>query len=202
MARGSRRFTELKRRLVELRGHLLSFLPPTPGSKTGYTSRELDLTRSYVVLVHAEIEAYCEDLVMEMVKKARHQYDSQKNVTPVLRRIIAYYVGKKDRSWSDCRTPSGDVVYQAFTSYMERIRSNHGIKRENLEKLLYPLGVSEPALSTTWLAQMDSFGSDRGGWAHKSIKALNPPDPASELAKVSQLLQGLLDLDRMVVRMR
>ena len=58
MARGSKRYTELKRRLSNLRQNLLGFLPPPPKSKTSYSPQELDLTRSYVLLAHAEIEAF------------------------------------------------------------------------------------------------------------------------------------------------
>jgi hypothetical protein len=57
MSRGSQRYLVLKRRLSQLDQNLLYFLPPPPHSKTTYTSQELDLTRAYIVLVHAEIEA-------------------------------------------------------------------------------------------------------------------------------------------------
>ena len=97
---------------------------------------------------------------------------------------------------------SPNLVSSASASYVQTVRDNHGVRRRNLETLLYPLGIVEPRLDSTWLAQMDSFGATRGNYAHKSIKALNPPDPQSELADVNYLLQGLLKLDRVVCALR
>jgi hypothetical protein len=201
MVRGSQRYAYLRHRMDELRSHLLFFLPAPPLSKTTYSAQELDLTRSYIVLAHAEIEAYCEDLVVATINRARQPYTAKQKITPVLRKIIAYYIGKHRKSWSEVTLPSSGVVDAAFESYTSTIRENHGVKRENLERLLYPLGVAEPSLNATWLAQMDSFGSNRGAWAHRSIRAINPPDPSSELATVNQLLQGLLQVDRLVSRL-
>jgi len=202
MPRGSARYTELSRRLHELHQHLLSFLPPPPQSKTSYTHEELDLTRSYIVLAHAEIEAFCEDIALRKARAAKQQFDATGIVTPALRKILSYYIGKSRRSWSDVLAPAAPTVQAAAQSYFDHIRDNHGVKRDNLERLFYPLGVLEPTLDTTWLAQMDSFGTNRGGWAHKSIKALNPPDPATELNTVNQILQGLLQLDRTISSLR
>ena len=202
MARGSRRYGHLRRRLNELRRHLLAFLPPPPQSKISFTPQELDLTRSFVVLAHAEIEAFCEDLALAKARTSQQAFASRGQVTPVLRRIVSYYVAKKGMSWSGVLTPSPKTVEQALNSYLQAVRDNNGIKRKNLERLLYPLGVLEPMLDTTWLAQMDSFGTKRGGLAHQTIGAVSPPDPVSESANVSQLLTGLLDLDRALSRIQ
>jgi hypothetical protein len=196
MIRGSNRYTDLKHRLEELSTGLLPFLPAPPASKISFTPIELDLTRAYIVLAHAEIESFCEDIALTKAAKARQDFHNYGRVTPVLRKLTAYYALKKNRPWSDVLSPQRDVVDSAFMSFSETIRQNHGIKRENLEKLFYPLGVFESHLSATWIAQMDTFGSNRGTWAHKSVRALNPPDPMSERSNVGLILQGLLLLDR------
>ena len=116
--------------------------------------------------------------------------------------MVAYYVAKNQRAWSEVVLPSNNVVELALQSYKSVVHDNQGIRQRNLEKLLFPIGVIGAHLSTTWLAQMDSFGSNRGTWAHKSARALNPPDPLSELTTVNQLLQGLLNLDRVLSRLR
>ena len=202
MTRGSSRFTVLKRRVDDLARRLLSFLPPPPASKTTYTPKEIDLTCAFVVLVHAEIEEFCEEIVTEKAKKALGKSQTLGRTTPVLRRIVAFHVGKEKKSWSEVLSPSPLIVESASNSYFGAVRENHGVKRKNLEHLLYPLGMTEPQLDPTWLVQMDSFGSARGRFAHKSIRAFNPPDPYSELTNVKQLLNGLLLLDRMLSRLR
>ena len=200
MAKGSGRYR--RSRLDQLRRHLLFFLPDPPLSKLSYSDQELDSTRAYVVLAHAEIEAFCEELVLHKAQSAKVVYDNSGNVRPALRRMVAYYVAKNGRSWNDVLNPPSDVVSKAFQSFQTAIRENNGVKQVNLEKLLFPLGVLDAHLSVTWLAQMDSFGRNRGGWAHKSVRALNSPDPLSELMNVNQLLRGLLDLDRILSRLR
>lgn len=202
MTRGSKRFTDLRHRLEELRGNLLAFLPPPPHSKTNYSARELDLTSSYIVLAHAEIESFCEDRVMEKAMRAFEEFTKKNKVTPILRKMVVHYIVKKGRSWTDVRAPSMETVQLASQSYRDTVRGNNGVRQGNLEKLLFPIGLTEFASNTTWLAQMDSFGSNRGDRAHNSMRALNPPDPATELANVKQILDGLLELDRMVSRLR
>lgn len=202
MAHGSKRYVALKRRLDELGQHLLSFIPPPPHSKTTYTAQELDLTRSYIVLVHAEIESFCEELATLKARRAKQEFVSRGTVTPVLRRLVAYYIGKSRKAWNEVQRPSPQVVDSASNSFLDNIRDNHGVKQENLERLFFPLGVPEPKLNPTWLAQMNSFGTNRGGWAHKSVRALNPPDPHTERTTVNQLLNGLLDIDRIISRLK
>jgi len=202
MPSGSSNYKHLEARLVQLRRHLLPFLPDPPVSKISYSAQELDSTRAYIVLAHAEIEAFCENVVLEKAHSTKTVFDVTGQVRPALRRMVAYYVAKNQRSWSHVLAPSHGVVDSALQSYQSAIRDNHGIKQRNLEKLLFPIGIPDTRLSTTWLAQMNSFGSNRGIWAHKSARALNPPDPLSELVTVNQLLQGLLNLDRILSRLR
>ena len=202
MPHGSKKYRDLTRALEDIQKHLLYFLPQPPISKTTYTKQELDLTRAYIVLAHAEVEAFCEELTIEKARRAAKEFQAGGTVSPVLRKLIAYYVAKDRRSWSEVLKPSADVIERACNSYYSTVHDNNGIRRQNLEKLLYPLGVHEAALDATWLAQMDSFGVNRGGWAHKSIRALNPPDPQTEVTNVAHLLQGLLKMDRVLSRKR
>jgi hypothetical protein len=204
MAKGSNNYRRLKSRLGQLRKHLLYFLPDPPVSQISYSDREIDSTRAYVVLVHAEIESFCEELVRGKAQAAKLAFDTSGEVKPILRRMVAYYVARKGRSWGDVLSPPAKVVRSTFESYKTSIEENHGVRRKNLEKLLFPLGIHDKHLNKlmTWLAQMDSFGKDRGGLAHRSIGAQQAPDPLSQLVTVNQLLNGLLELDRIVGRIR
>jgi hypothetical protein len=118
--------------------------------------------------------------------------------------LVTYYAIKNEKSWGDVLNPSPQVVESAFVSYVSRINDNNGVKSKNLEKLLFPLGIHERHLVmlATWLAQMNSFGTNRGTLAHKGISAQRPPDPLTQLQTVEQLLSGLLELDRLIGRLR
>lgn len=198
----SRQYRKLTTRLDELRRHLLGFLPTPPTSRISYTDQELDATRAYILLAHAEIETFCEELVLKRAITAKQAYDTSGRISPSLRRMVAYHVAKKGKSWAFVTNPPTDVVESAFQSIQSTISENNGVKSKNLERLLFPLGVPDHQLDPLWLADMDSFGSSRGGWAHKSVRVQQPPDPPSQLGAVNQILIGLLELDRTLGRLR
>jgi hypothetical protein len=202
MPLGSGYYRRLSSRLEDLRRHLLSFLGNPPVSKLSYSPEEFDATRAYLVLAHAEIEDFCESLVREKVRRAEADFRGGGRVSPALRKMLSYYVAAKQRSWSDVISPSKQVVNSAVARHRKFIQDNHGIKRKNIERMLYPIGLSESRIDPTWLAQMDSFGSNRGAVAHTSGRASNPPDPLTTMTTVNQLLAGLLQLERTLRHLR
>lgn len=201
MARGSKRFRELTRRLQQLRLNLLGFLPDPPVSKVSYNDHELDSTRAYVVLAHAEIEAFCEEIASKKVQDTIALYNNRHVVSSVLRRMVAYHVGKHRRSWGEVSAPPQSTIDSTVAAYRDFIKKNHGVKRTNLESILYPLGITDAHLNATWLAQMDSFGVRRGVLAHNSVGATAAPDPLSEYNDMQRILAGLLDLDRKLAQL-
>src|SRR3546814_13221 len=87
MAR-STRFIELKRRLRALRDNML----PAKFSPTGdYSARQLDRTRGYRLLAHAEIEAFIEDVCFEAARTSISNWSKTKNVTDALFCLMAHY---------------------------------------------------------------------------------------------------------------
>jgi len=201
MPSGSASYKALRARLDDLKGRFLSFLPPPPESKTDYTPQELDWTRSYVVLAHAEIEMFCEDLALEKAKLVKDGFDQSQTVTPVLRKLVTYYVGKQRESWRETITPSSNLVASAYASYKGGIDANNGIKENNLKLLFHPLGVMD--MGTAWVAAMSAFGTKRGELAHKGIKAQSQLDAHTELQRVERdLMPGLLELDRKMRALR
>ncbi len=202
MATGSIRYRSLAARFAQLRKNLLGFVPDPPVSQLRYSEAELDATRAYIVLAHAEIEAFCEQIALAKVIAAKAAFDNRQAVSPCLRRIICYQVGSKHESWSEVLNPPVTRVESAFNFYQTLVRDNHGIKRRNLHKIFFPIGIVEADFNPTWIAQMDSFGLVRGGWAHGSIATLRPPDPLTQLQAGRHLMVGLLALDRVVARLR
>jgi hypothetical protein len=147
------------------------------------------------VLVHAEIEIFCEELALERVQIAKNQFLLTSKLTPVLRKIVTYYVGKHRDSWKGTLNPSPDLIESAFNSYKGDVDTNHGVKEKNIKVLFHPLGMMN--IDATWLAAMNAFGSTRGEFAHRGIKAHSQPDAQTELQRVEKvLLPGLLGIDR------
>ena len=125
----SRRFNQLIKRLSELRAHLL----PLNFSPIGqYTEMEHDLARAYLVLAHAEIEAYCEDRGRRVAQLAHQLWKRKRRHSATLMRLLRFHHAIARKPWSPIdRSP--DRIEGAVRYYMATIiEQNHGIREENL----------------------------------------------------------------------
>lgn len=195
----SRRYRLLLTRLEVLRRH---FLPKdNEFSPTGhYTDRQHDLARAYVLLSHAEIEAFLEDISRARADKIKGRWLAKQCRSRSLRRLIQAHNVHGGRPWQPLDW-SDDRVASALNFYFGLINQNNGIKEKDVCQLFCPLGIEFEELNNTWLAEMNSFGAARGMFAHSSIKTHQPIDPENELNKVKRLLRGLAKLDRRTMNM-
>jgi hypothetical protein len=195
----SRRFRQLNKRLDTLADH---FLPEQFSPIGQYTDREEDHARAYVLLVHAEVESFIEDRVKEIVTKAHARWTNHRICTRMMVRLLRHHLDSKKLPWKPV-VKSDDAINAAVNSFSSVIASNNGIKEANLLIMLFPLGVDYRRINTAWLATIDSFGTDRGTFAHTSqMKAHQAIDPQNESDKVRrQILPGLKKLDRKISRL-
>ena len=185
------RFRMLTKELNRLKRQFLPKIDPT-GS---YSDRQLALTLAYRVLVHAEIEAYFEDRIWEVVLNAKNHWDSQGKTCRTLTCLLAFS-GLMMEVPPDTLTPSqgskkvldGKIkinkkIDSAIESFNRAIKQNHGIKEANILALLLPIGIDTDDLDPAWLATMNTFGEERGVVAHSSSTSptIQVPDPATEL---------------------
>lgn len=212
----TKRFRQLKAELARLRLHLL---PSSWDPTNQYSDRKLDRTRAYTVLAHAEIEAYIEDVVLDIVKTHYQLYNQQQKFSYVILRLVVSSLGRwedketKELELSDVPLPSakavqnaddpaGEAIQRAFDQYHKIVKNNHGIKEVNLKRLLMPTGITIQqlnGLNPTWIANMNNFGAQRGDAAHRSRMGLkNIPDPRSEKQAVDDLVDGLKALDELL----
>lgn len=142
----SRRFKQLAKRLEELRAHLL----PSQFSPTGqYDAKEHDLARAYLVLAHAEIEAYCEDRGRKVAQRAYQSWKTKGRHTSVLIGLLRFHHAVCREPWVPLEK-SPKKVETAVNYYLSTIiANNHGIREGNLAKILYPIGI-HPRISTTF----------------------------------------------------
>lgn len=195
----SRRFKQLVKRLQTLRSHLL----PAAFSPVGdYTDREYDLARAYLVLAHAEIEAYCEDRGTKIAQRAHGGFQRKGRKSAVLIQLLKFHHGESRKQWIPVDR-SAARIDSAVNYYLKSvIDQNHGIREEHLSKILFPIGINPTNLDSVWLATMDSFGRSRGAVAHTSVKTQQPIDPLTELNRINaQILPGLKKLDKKFSRL-
>jgi len=193
----SKRFQSLVRRLAVLEKHLL----PSQFSPTGhYSAREVDLARAYVLLTHAEIEAYFEDRAQVKVGRAYDAWQNRQVCSSLLSTVVMYYQARA-KAWS-VTTISNQNAEKARNFYVTELRENHGIKEKNLLSIFLPLGLEHGDFDASLLATLNSFGLLRGKLAHESIKTHQPIDPKNERDKIQKhILPELRKLDSKISRL-
>jgi hypothetical protein len=207
----SLRFRQLTKELNRLKKQ---FLPRKFSEINDYSERQLALTLAYRVFAHAEIESYLEDRVWDTVLLAKNIWDNQGKASRVLLCVIAFS-GQEMENSPDTITPLKgnknvsldklkitkkiDIAIRCFKSVIDQ---NHGIKETNLLKLLLPIGIDSDDLDKVWLANMNTFGEERGEIAHSSgIKTKKTPNPADELERVKQIIQELEKVDQLITNL-
>ena len=204
----SERFNELKRGLDELRRHLL----PQDFDPTGkYEPDVITKTLAYRVLAHAEIEAYVEEKTWEAACSAINAFKERGTSSRILLTLLAYsgmqmelppatidpIQEKQRKDWAN-KTKLMKKLEKAVNSFRRSIDLNHGIKEENILKLLLPVGIKDVEIDELWLANINSFAEMRGLAAHSSSsssRAKQQVDPRTELERVESIIEGLSAID-------
>jgi len=77
-----------------------------------------------------------------------------------------------------------------------------GVRRENVLRLLVPVGLRESEIDPAWLQKIDEFGQSRGSIAHSpNGRVREPVDPKSEFDTVSDIIDGVRVIDLMLEQM-
>jgi hypothetical protein len=155
-----------------------------------------------VILVHAEFEAYFEECASHALDIAEKAIGKD-----IYNRIVyslgAFYGGEPGDGESTSRVPTKDIWRQkggkGIATHRELIKGNHGVRTENLCKMLIPLGLDVRQIDSVLLPELDQFGQSRGSTAHSSLKTrrgtiVDPFVREKEVVKLIALLQSLDEL--------
>jgi RiboL-PSP-HEPN len=197
----SSRFRTLTKELNRLKRQFLPKINPMGI----YSDRQLALTIAYRVLAHAEIEAYLEDRVKETAINAVKDWKNRYETSRTLLSLLAFSGQMMDVPPNKSASLKGikidEKIESAVTFFMYIIKHNHGIKEANILALLLPIGVDIDDLDSVLLATLNTFGEERGLVAHSSATSYRTtqlPDPANELNRIQQIIQGLLQIDELI----
>lgn len=212
----SKRWAGLKQQVVLLRKQFL----PVNFNHLGRYPRARQVrahTRAFVVLSHAEIEAYLEDWAVEIADAADAVWKSKAKVTTPLAYLLATFpdlapgVGGipeprripetiVDDTGKDPPQRFADTVNRVLKRFQKQIASNNGIKEKNVSSLFAPLGIPAAALGSTLLPNLNSLGKFRGSHAHSSAKTIaSPLDAQHEFTKVEAVVNELRPFDDWLV---
>jgi hypothetical protein len=201
----SQRFRDLSKGLTRLKKQFIPKISPTGR----YSDRQYALTVAYIVLAHAEIEAYLEDRVWEIVINAKKDWDAGKTRRTLI--CLLAFSGETMDEPPDTLNPTkgnktvppekikiSEKINKAIKGFKKVINQNHGLKEANILALLLPIGIDSDDLDPGWLATLNSFGEKRGEVAHSSYKTVQAPNPADILSTVNKITEGLLQVDALI----
>jgi hypothetical protein len=200
----SKRFRHCRKRIGALRQLLLPKLFDPLGN---YSKREAvqTKTKGFVILAHAEIEAYLEGSARDVIHYSEMKWKTDGRAAQPLVLLLACsqkhpepYFGKKG-VLADPLAKFHKHCEKVIADHYKAISDNNGVKEQNVLKMFCPLGLAHSDLSATLLPLLDSFGSLRGVHAHDPIKSVAQIiDPETEYKAVSNLVQELKSLDTWV----
>lgn len=204
-------FEELSKHIQQAEYALLDGIKSTLDVQDGNIESSLDVQsesekyriRSYILIAHAEFEYYIENIALYILDKKCNSIANNENETIFLTMFAHWYYTKKFIAYNENRRKNHihnikDSLdkNEAFLSdakreYKSLIDSNNGIRGS--EELFLPLGIQ---LDAVLIGNMDSFGVNRGDFAHKSHSAVTRYISV-ENAKgmVKNILEGLKVFD-------
>lgn len=130
--------------------------------------------KSFILLSHAILEEYIENIVLHVASEAIRQLAQNSTITTAAVGLISSgLIGRIEQdgiSRKLKRQPFEDINLFANTAYgrfIRIVRENNGIKRNDQLKLLLPVGVDPETEDPVTMAALDSFGGKRGDVAHQ-----------------------------------
>lgn len=159
-------------------------------SINGITDLQADRLRGLRLLCHAELEDYFESVALKLLTKAEKRWVEKKIANYNLSSLFIWHdkIDKNDTNDTKARMIIAD--------YRKEIKSNHGIKEDNIKKLFGPLGYRTDDFDSTFISTLSSFGALRGETAHMSAnKTQQPLDQNTELKRIKDLLKGIADFE-------
>lgn len=204
----SMQFLNLERELRLLRSRLL---PKKFAPTSVYKDRVITRTIAYRVLAHAEFEEYIENRVWDLALSSVQTFETTGRVNRVVACLIAFSGQKLDVPPETLAPPTGtsksrwdiklellEKAKSSLNALKYAIDQNHGMKEQNVLRLLLPVGILPSQLDVTWLSTLDSFSQTRGTYAHRSslqYRTTLSPNPQDELDLVRKILAGFRYID-------
>lgn len=174
-----------------------------------YTDSQKKYVMSYIVLSHAIFENYLEKVSLNTLTLAREKWVKFKIIHPPIAYILAYYgnafenfpkkINLQQNEQKTTVSSFEDRLARVVTLYnKDNLKENHGIKEENILRLLLPIWIDISDLNQGWISTIDSFAVLRGEIAHTGSvsKEINHQDI---LKTVDLIVSGIKEIDSKLI---
>lgn len=174
------------------------YLPKSPNPVGDYSDEEQDDAKACILLVHAEIEEYLENLAGKLCtiaceKLSRCEFDE-------LTSAFLYSFGGRAKELEGASSLSS-IAKGADALHRKAIGGNNGIKAKDVKKMFAPFSVGGLELEETLEASLDSFGTLRGKCAHAGSIGIKESINCYETRqKIDELMNGLSDFDERYIQ--
>lgn len=191
MEANDERYSKLQNRIQEIINNF-AFKNDSSEVPTAPTPQQQDFIRAMIVLCHAEFEDYLEEIAYNLLKIGIEKWNSSKIANKNLAALFLDYDKIPTSQAKDITTK----IYKVISDYKNDIKSNHGIKRHNINNLFNPLGYKEEDFDQTFINELNSFGANRGEFAHNSCaKVTTILDYNDEKNKIERILKEIKDFE-------
>ena len=177
------------------------YLPAQPGVDPAVYNLDV---RAYLLLSHAALEQFVEDLCLELMNRAVDSWESNHHLSEPLLALVAFYsdclpISENERepevTFFDHIRIGVEKAKTTFSSYLKR--KNNGVSVKYLRQMLLPVGLSLPT-DPRLVASLGQLASHRGDNAHKHrVSKSADPKTAREWVGDCLLLSALLTDDAM-----
>jgi hypothetical protein len=143
--------------------------------------------RAYLLLSHAALEQFVEDLCLELVSRATDSWENNHHLSEPVLALTAFYSDRLAISDNE-RDPEltffdhirqGLVKAKAnYSAYLKK--KNNGVSVKYLRQMLLPVGLSVPT-DAKWVGSLGQLASYRGDNAYKHrVTKVTDPERARE----------------------
>lgn len=161
---------------------------------------EMLLVQSYIMLCHAAIEEYLEDITLSILSICFNKYIETKVVlSPLLSVCASYKIDIKEDALAFNEHASFHDIFEsmiriAIARHKSLIDGNHGIKTKDQRNLFMPIGTTIENEDRLLSQFLNAFGEIRGQYAHSvGMKTLDPK--ISIMSKVANIQKRILEMD-------
>lgn len=166
--------------------------------------------QSYILLCHAALEQYVEDLGLDAALKSREIFSSTGILTKTLVALISSKLvnelseKSKSKISSELVSNIDEFSKEAFNRYRSVVQSNNGITDRDQDKILMPIGVDPLSVDVVLRSNLNSFGQKRGDVAHKFKVKRNDTltSVQTDLATIKESIVAYDEAVCMALRMR
>lgn len=192
-------FNSVRKRILNLGSCYLSSDVNPLGE---YSQEQQDNARAYVLLSHAEIESFLEELSLQ-AGEAAVSYIKLGKYNDLTMRYINF-AGRVEAVAKQKHETISGIARAVFAFQKNDVAKNHGIKEKNFKALFrYFLLDKEIDSLSILIPSLNILGSRRGDYAHNSSlgisKIINPDDCREEVeSALTSLYEFVEDFDSLI----